>query len=53
MDIWEQLYEKARAEYHPEEVTPFFYAHNVVCALESASGRISSPASAWRRAAAS
>ena len=40
MDIWEQLYEKARAEYHPEEVTPFFYAHNVVCALESASGRI-------------
>ncbi len=40
MDIWEQLYEKARAEYHPEEVTPFFYAHNVVCALESASGKI-------------
>ena len=40
MDIWEQLYEKARAQYHPEEVTPFLYAHHVVCALESADGRI-------------
>ena len=23
MDIWEKLYEKARKEYHPEDVTPF------------------------------
>ena len=40
MDIWEQLYEKARAQYHPEEITPFLYAHHVVCALESADGTI-------------
>lgn len=40
MDIWEVLYNKAKAEYHPEEVTPFIYAHHVVCALESDSGDI-------------
>lgn len=40
MDIWEKLYEKAKAEYHPEEVSPFIYAHHVVCALESANGEI-------------
>ena len=40
MDIWEQLYEKARAQYHPEEITPFLSAHHVVCALESADGTI-------------
>ena len=40
MDIWETLYEKARGEYHPEDVTPFIHAHHVVCALESANGRI-------------
>lgn len=40
MDIWEKLYLKAKAEYHPEEVSPFVYAHNVVCALESANGDI-------------
>ena len=40
VDIWEQLYEKARAQYHPGEVTPFIYAHHVVCALESENGRI-------------
>lgn len=40
MDIWETLYEKARGEYHPEDVTPFIHAHHVVCALESADGRI-------------
>ncbi len=27
MDIWETLYEKAKAQYHPEEVSPFLYAH--------------------------
>ena len=36
MDIWEKLYEKARKEYHPEDVTPFVYAHHVVCALKAA-----------------
>lgn len=40
MDIWEKLYLKAKDEYHPEDVTPFVYAHNVVCALESENGEI-------------
>lgn len=35
MDIWEKLYLKAKEQYHPEEVSPFVYAHHVVCALES------------------
>ena len=34
------MYLKAKEEYHPEEVTPFIYAHNVVCALESENGDI-------------
>ena len=40
MDIWEQLYLKAKEQYHPEEVSPFVYAHHVVCALESENGEI-------------
>lgn len=40
MDIWQDLYEHAKAQYHPEEISPFLYAHHVVCALESADGRI-------------
>ena len=40
MDIWERLYEKAKEQYHPENVSPFLYAHHVVCALESESGEI-------------
>ncbi len=40
MDIWEKLYNKAKLEYHPEDVTPFIYAHNVVCAIESESGEL-------------
>lgn len=40
MDIWERLYERAKVQYHPEEVTPFVYAHHVVCALESENGEI-------------
>ena len=40
MDIWERRYERARAEYRPQEVTPFIYAHHVVCALESENGEI-------------
>lgn len=39
-DIWEKLYIKAKEQYHPEDVSPFIYAHHVVCALESASGEI-------------
>ena len=40
MDIWEKLYIKAKEQYHPEEVSPFIYAHHVVCALESDNGEI-------------
>ncbi|MBQ3264460.1 MAG: cytidine deaminase [Ruminococcus sp.] len=40
MDIWETLYEKAKAEYHPEEVSPFITAHHVVCAIEAENGEI-------------
>ena len=40
MDIWQTLYEKAKAQYHPEEVSPFVYAHHVVCALESENGEL-------------
>lgn len=40
MDIWEELYNKAKAEYHPTEVTPFISAHHVVSALEAEDGSI-------------
>ena len=40
MDIWQQLYEKAKSEYNPHDVSPFVYAHHVVCAVESANGEI-------------
>lgn len=40
MDIWEKLYLKAKEEYHPQEVSPFIYAHHVVCALEAENGDI-------------
>ena len=40
MDIWEKLYLAAKEQYHPEEVSPFIYAHHVVCAVESENGEI-------------
>lgn len=40
MDIWEKMYLKAKEEYYPTEVTPFVYAHHVVCAIESENGEI-------------
>ena len=40
MDIWEELYNKAREQYYPVDVSPFVYAHHVVCALESEDGKI-------------
>ena len=40
MDIWDTLYEQARALYHPEQMTPFLYGYHVACALETATGRI-------------
>ena len=40
MDIWEKLYLKAKEQYHPQEITPFIYAHGVVCAIEAKNGEI-------------
>ena len=40
MDIWEKLYNAARKEYHPEQVSPFIDAHHVVCAIEAEDGQI-------------
>lgn len=40
MDIWERLCEEAKKQYHPEDVSPFIYAHHVVCALEAENGEI-------------
>ena len=40
MDIWEKLYLRAKEQYHPKAVSPFIYAHHVVCALESENGEI-------------
>ena len=34
------MYEQAKKEYHPEEVSPFIQAHHVVAAIESESGEI-------------
>ena len=41
MDIWNQLYEKAKQEYHPEDVSPFVMTHHVVCTLEVETQRYS------------
>ncbi|MBR3264031.1 cytidine deaminase [Candidatus Saccharibacteria bacterium] len=35
-DIWTQMYEAAKKEYHPEDVSPFIQAHHVVAAVQSA-----------------
>ena len=40
MDIWERLCEAAKAEFHPEEVSPFIYAHHVVAAVEAEDGQV-------------
>ncbi len=40
MDIWEEMYEQAKKEYHPEDVSPFIRAHHVVAAVQSESGKI-------------
>ena len=40
MDIWEKLYEAARAHYRPEEITPFIEVKHVVCAIEAENGEI-------------
>ena len=40
IDIWQKLYETAKKEYHPEEVSPFIMTHHVVCAIEAENGEI-------------
>ena len=40
MDIWEKMFELAKKEYHPEEISPFITAHHVVAAVESEDGKI-------------
>lgn len=40
MNIWDKLLEAAKAEYHPEKVSPFIDAHHVACALEAENGEI-------------
>lgn len=40
MDIWEKLYNAAKKEYHPEEISPFIEAHHVACAIEAENGEI-------------
>ncbi len=50
MDIWETLCARAREQYHPQQVSPFLYAHHVV--LWKAKTARSLPASALRAAPA-
>lgn len=40
MDIWQKLYEAAKREYHPQDVSPFILAHHVTCAIEAENGEI-------------
>lgn len=40
MDIWQTLCERAKEQYRPGELNPFLYVHHVVCAIETASGKI-------------
>lgn len=36
MDIWNEMYLKAKEEYYPEDISPFITAHHVVAAVQSA-----------------
>jgi hypothetical protein len=40
MDIWEELYLKAKQNYHPNDLSPFFWANHVACALQAENGEI-------------
>ncbi len=40
MDIWEELYLKAKEHYHPNDLSPFFWANHVACALQAENGEI-------------
>lgn len=38
--IWEKLYEVAKKHYHPGDLSPFFWANHVTCAIEAEDGQI-------------
>ena len=40
MDIWDKLYEVAKNEYKPHDLSPFFYSNHVACAIEAEDGQI-------------
>lgn len=40
MDIWEKLYEVAKKQYNPHDLSPFFYSNHVACAIEAKNGQI-------------
>lgn len=40
MDIWEEMYNKAASLYNPSDLSPFFWAHHVVCAMQNDKGEI-------------
>ena len=40
MDIWEKLYEVAKKQYNPHDLSPFFYSNHVACAIEAEDGQI-------------
>lgn len=40
MDIWQEMYEKAKKEYHPKEISPFITAHHIVSEVQSESRKI-------------
>lgn len=40
MDIWKKLYEIAKKQYNPHDLSPFFYSNHVGCAIEAEDGQI-------------
>ena len=40
MDIWEKLYDVAKKQYNPHDLSPFFYSNHVACAIEAKDGQI-------------
>ncbi|QSH95223.1 cytidine deaminase [Treponema phagedenis] len=40
MDIWDELYIKAKKFYHPQYISPFIYSNHVVSAIEANDGSI-------------
>lgn len=50
MDIWERLFETAKKQYYPEEVTSFVYTHHSLCALESDNEKNNEMDFAWKDA---